>query len=477
MKPFNSRVVLIAFMACLLSTNFSRAEEVQQPVGTPLGSTTLGGYVDTSAIWSVGTGIQLFPISVSNPDGTFPGTTDPWYPTNRPFHFVTMLSLSTATNSFFAGTGDFLIGCDTLQFNIDIPIILSNIVGAVLFTPSRQVTLNLGGGGFSFLSTNTFWPPYYSAEGVWHYSGSIPLNETLRSELQQGQGRLNVYLSGASWNQQQMILRGNLLGLLAPNETNSATCWPRHPRSISARYSKGPTPLYPIISVVPNLDLDRDGQPDYSLSSGTLCTASIPAFCTSFYSISCLASNELLLNHSSSAILEMGTLFGPQPPTNSTWSYTGGAFLTSVGFGNSGYNPWYGPLGFMGEGYLGTRIPMADGWHYGWIRVRLPGTNDSFDWGLVFEDWAFEPQADTPILAGAKPFEVAAQSLGIVRPGFLRIQIPAEPGRSYIVQRKQILTALDWENASYIFIATSSSIQIDLPIADAMGFYRVLEAD
>lgn len=476
MKTLNSLIALMLVMVCMLSATISQAEETQHADGTALSSTTLSGYLDTSAIWNLGTGIQLFSIPVSNPVGTFPGTSEPWYPTNRPTHFVAMLSFASATNAFFAGTGDFLIGCETLQFNLDIPLSFSNIVGAALSAPSRQATVNLGTGQFSPVSTN-MWLPFYSVDGVLHFSGLIPLNETLRSELQNGQGQFSVYLSRSFWDQQQIVLRGNLLGVLNPNETNSTACWPRHPRSISARYTKGTTPLYPVDYELPNLDVDRDGQPDYSLSSGTLCTASIPAFCTTFFSISSLRSNELLLNHYSSAILEMGARISSQPPTNANWSVASGAAITGTSFGASDYNFWSGPLGYIGEGYLGTRMAMADGWHYGWIRVHLPGINDGFGMSLVFEDWAFEPQADTPILAGAKPFEVAAQSLGIVRPGYLRIQIPTEPGRSYIVQRKPTLSTLDWENASYIFIATSTSIQIDLPIANAMGFYRILEAD
>jgi hypothetical protein len=480
MKALKSIAALTALLGCLMIPSRARAEEAQHAVATALSSTTLSGYVDTSVIWKsgpLGAEVGWESISNSNPIGILPIPSDPWWLTNRPFRFVTTLSLTNATNAFFAGTGEFLIGCEALTFNLDIPAGFSNIVGATLSTHSRQVIVNLGMAEFSPISTNAFWPPFYSADGVWHFTGSIPLNETLRGELQDGQGLFSVFLSRAYWEQQQMILRGNLLGLLDANETNSTACWPRHPRSISARYTQGPTPIFPVLFEPLNLDMDRDGQPDYNLSSDMLCTFSIPSVCTSFFDIACLRGNELLLDRYSSAILEMGAGIGPQPPTNATWSVTGGASVTSTGFGASDYSNWSGPLGYLGEGYLGIRMPMADGWHYGWIRVHLPGGADMFSFGPIMEDWAFEPQPDTPILAGARPFVVPEQSLGIVRSGFLRIQIPTEPDRSYIVQRKQSINALDWENATYIFIATSQQIQMDLPISDEMGFYRVLEAD
>lgn len=475
MKTLNSLVALMVVMVCTLSATNLQAEEIQHPDGTALSSTTLSGYVDTSAIWNTGMGVQLFSIPVSNPVGTFPGTYVPWYPTNRPTHFVAMLSWNTSTNVFFAGTADFVIGSNNLQFNIDVPAIFSNIVGARMSTPSRQVTVDLGAASFQTVSTNSFWPLFYSFDGIWHYSGSIPLNDTLHAALQNGQGQVEMLLTHNYWGFSQGSLWGNLLGLPDTSSAQPADCWPRNPRSISARYTRASSERFPQLYQDNFLDLDRDSLPDYSFTGNMVCTASIPPFCTTTFGIVCLSSNELLLKNLSSVVLEIGSVIGPQPPTNAVWDVSSGASVNSIGFGVTAYNLWYGPLGFIGEGYLGTRMPKSDGWHYGWIRVRLPGPAE--EGLLIVEDWAFEPQANTPILAGAKPFEVAAQSLGIVRPGYLRIQIPTEPGRSYIVQRKPTLSTLDWENASYIFIATSQEIQIDLPIADAMGFYRNLEAD
>jgi hypothetical protein len=474
MKMLKSIVALAALLGCLINPSLARAEEAQHAVATALSSTTLSGYVE-GGVWLVG---SLFPGTLdtnSNPTGTFPGIPYPWYPTNRPTHFVTMLARTNATSDFFAGTGDFLIGCQDLQFNLDIPSSLSNIGSAILFTPSRQVSVNLDRGEVTVVPTNSYWTPFFPSEVVFHYSGSIPLNETLRSELQAGQGWFRVISRSRLWNQPDAILQGNLLGILYPNETNSAACWPRHPRSISARYTQGPIPISPVRFEPLNLDIDRDGQPDYSLSSGSLCTFLFPSICTSFFDISCLTSNELLLNHYSSAILEMGIVIGPQQTTNATWGFSSSANITGIGFGAGDYSYWAGPLGFAGEGYLGVRMPMADGWHYGWIHIRLPGAAE--EGFLIIEDWAFEPQPNTPILAGARPFTVPEQFLGIVRPGFLRVLIPTESGRSYIVQRKQSLGALDWENATYFFIATSTAIQIDLPLGETTGFYRVLEAD
>ncbi len=75
----------------------------------------------------------------------------------------------------------------------------------------------------------------------------------------------------------------------------------------------------------------------------------------------------------------------------------------------AGNGTWYSPysvyLGysyggpFQGKGnkYVGVRFTNATGEHFGWIQVILTAGSSS----LTIVDWAWEDEADTPILAGA----------------------------------------------------------------------------
>jgi hypothetical protein len=236
------------------------------------------------------------------------------------------------------------------------------------------------------------------------------------------------------------------------------------------------------------LDVNSDGAADYAFHGETLCTMSIPPSCTTTFGVSCGGSNELLVSGDEAFVVEPGTLIGPAAPTNAAW---GGAlaWLTSFRNGAGGYVPWTGSLGWLGEGYLGIRLPLADGEHYGWIRVRLPG-NRLFpvvtdEGGVilaaeatpVIEDWAFEPQAGAPVLAGAKPYPAPVQPLGLGRRGYLRARVTTQPGWSYAVQHRATLGEAAWDDFGYIFIAPLTEAVLDLPVTGTQGFFRVVEAE
>jgi len=154
-----------------------------------------------------------------------------------------------------------------------------------------------------------------------------------------------------------------------------------------------------------SLDLNQDGIVDFNFQSGYfLCTADVPSSACSvpFYVIGS-DTNSLLGRFSQATILPFGAPIG-LPGTNTNWvppdrsgeqgaTVTVADYFLSPRYGTRGYG---GPLVNPGVGYLAVRFSAADGPHYGWIRVLLPGP----DFGPDVVDWAYETQPNTPIAAG-----------------------------------------------------------------------------
>ena len=418
-----------------------------------------------------------------------------------PDRFVCTLAASTSNNMFFVGAGGFQVDCTLLRFVLNVADPFTHIEAALLTTSSREVRMDLGPG------QPVVAPLFAPVQGIGQatsaaapvdldflypahqYSGQVPLTETLLRELQAGDAGLTLYLPTAAANplaflpvnQPDFEARGFLLALLQPGATNPAPCWPRAPRSTTVRYTPGPAVGFywrPFFAL--GLDLDGDDQPDFSLGGGTLCTDSIPACCTTWYGVSAVSSNELLVLGSKLAVVEIGTSLGPAPPPDSAWSAAGG-ILTECGFGCD-YRPWSGELGRRGEGYLGARLRRADGDHYGWMRVVLAGSSASPFPALSFHgpvvvDWAFEPQPGVATVAGARPYPAAVAISGIKRPGYLRTRVATQPGWSYAVQQRSSIAQGNWQSAGLNFVGDSFETLLDLPITGAAGFYRVVEAE
>ena len=418
-----------------------------------------------------------------------------------PDRFVCTLAVSTSNTVLFVGAGGFLVDCNQLRFVLNVADPFTNVEAAMLTTPSRQVRVDLGAG--QPVEVSLFAPVQVPGEGTsaatpgdldflypaHQYSGLVPLTETLLREIQAGQAALTLYLPDAASNpvelhqlyQPDLVAGGSLLALPQPGATNPAPCWPRAPRSTTVRYTPGPAVGFPWVSFgTATVDLDGEGQPDFNLGGNALCTASIPACCTTWFEATGVSSNELLVVGQDLAVVELGTSLGPEPQSGAAWSSAGG-FLTETGSG-CGYRPWSGELGRRGEGYLGTRLRLADGDHYGWMRVVLAGSALSPAPGFMFlgpvvVDWAFELQPGVATVAGARPSPAAMASLGIVRPGYLRTRVATEPGWSYAVQQRSSITQGNWQSAGFTFVGDGSETLLDLPMTGAAGFFRVVEAE
>lgn len=123
------------------------------------------------------------------------------------------------------------------------------------------------------------------------------------------------------------------------------------------------------------------------------------------------------------------------------------------------------------DAYIGVEFPIDGQTHYGWIRLDhflfAPG-------GRIIE-WAYESTPSVPIDAGLKPVPLKAPV--IARSGFLRLEWPAETGRTYQVQATESLSGTTWTNLNFALPATSTNIMVDLPMQADAQFFRVIEVD
>lgn len=447
--------------------------------------------------------------------------------TNNAVRFQTQLSQEFSALAWDAGWASFQVEGGQLRFQVFLEPFFTSFCGVVLHTESRQATVQMGAGEFMYvpmcdpvLVPGSDPPVFISCDGlrgVTCYAGSIPLNETLLRELVAGQGEIYFHLpasraNGSYWDVPPPV-KGRLLPVPGGDVTNALAGMPRIPRSLTAVVGAGPISFSFDDFFNTSVDVDQDGRADYGLHGRMLCTFSIPSDCSTMFGVSCASTNQLLVRGWEALVVPLGTSIGPAAPTNAAWGNPGMDSLTST-LSGSCYLPWTGELGRLGEAYLGVKLRRADGDHYGWMRVRLPGGEPVFllqpyfpdpsgpgglttlppvrksasldspaelvailEFGPVVEDWAYEPAPNTPILAGAKPFPVAISCGGVRRAGYLRMSFTGEAGRGYAVQFKPDLTAPGWTSLGWLLIPTAPETVLDLPMSGATGFYRVIEAE
>jgi hypothetical protein len=153
------------------------------------------------------------------------------------------------------------------------------------------------------------------------------------------------------------------------------------------------------------IDLNGDGTPDFSFQ--------LSYFFTSYgsfigfdggpisgggaygpYLVWGLGMNSTLFQRfSNGTILPFGTFIGSPSPTNSLWNSPDQSTAIATLWIGPTQRGLSGPLANVGVGYIGVRFYAADGWHYGWIRVRSTPV-------VEVVDWAYESRPDAPIVAG-----------------------------------------------------------------------------
>jgi len=230
-----------------------------------------------------------------------------------------------------------------------------------------------------------------------------------------------------------------------------------------------------------SVDLDQDGTADFEFQAGPSLTTGEPGnSSTPFYVVSRQA-NQLLWRGFATSILPGGSTIGPTAVGLTAWGNpTNGASLAAffttgaqVYFTPNGMvtNPpssgWSGTLVSAKDGYIGVRFAAADGFHYGWIHA-------AFQSGPLIQDWAYETQSEVSIPAGAAPLAVLSPPSS-VRPGTFRLAWSGETGAAYQIQSKSDLVEPAWTNVGLAIIATADHAAVDVPLAGAAGFYRVVK--
>lgn len=416
----------------------------------------------------------------------------PFESVGLPDHFVATLALQTSNGQVSAGSAAFQVDCTRLQFVVNLEQAFTNVTGTTLRTGTRQVRVDLGPGTMAFGAK-------IASEGVAaaagkpnllagnpkalapiRYAGAVPLHVTLLRELQTGQGVLRLILKAPEGQGAALpIVEGPLLAVTNAGATNPLPCWPRSPRSVTARYTAGPAFAVPFdiyADGVGEVDVDAEGETDFFFCVSTLCVGPTGGGypCPFPISVTCFGTNQMLARSYKAAVLAIGATIGPAPPAESSWTKYN-VRLTSL------TDP--GPvatddLGRLGEGYLGLRLRQADGWHYGWMRVHLSSAAPNPFWPVpVIEDWAYEPAPDTAILAGARPVPVPLRNDGLQASGRLRMTFTGEIGQAYTLQFRPELTVGWWTNLSGALISTAREVLLDVSLTGPSGFYRVIEAE
>ncbi|MGM5470096.1 T9SS type A sorting domain-containing protein [Flavobacteriaceae bacterium LMO-SS05] len=142
------------------------------------------------------------------------------------------------------------------------------------------------------------------------------------------------------------------------------------------------------------LNIDNNGTPEFKFSQVGYSLRVIPNF-----------SSAAILGSSSSYIVYPFALNSGAIISNlqNTW-FPGDGFYQSMNFNNcsfvGGNSNWCDPTT---DKYLGLRFNISGQTHYGWARVsvyQLPGTGDYPNSGWAISGYAYEEDANTPILAG-----------------------------------------------------------------------------
>jgi hypothetical protein len=170
------------------------------------------------------------------------------------------------------------------------------------------------------------------------------------------------------------------------------------------RYVQPPEPIYVTQGVFENnfslrvpLDINGDGTADFEFSGGILGVA-VQALKLHAQAAVLAIPPDL---HSWLVPLPDETTIGESLPVGITWVDQDTPGHPVPGSSSVSGCTSSGCIGlFQGvNAYMGVRLVMGDGLHYGWVRMD----STAFSGGGVILDWAYETRPGIPILAGAVP--------------------------------------------------------------------------
>ena len=168
------------------------------------------------------------------------------------------------------------------------------------------------------------------------------------------------------------------------------------------------------------VDFDGDGTDEFSFSGTYQSTGGNPDFHTDTYFVGPAGHSALAFDGGSIRLVNPGTPIGSS--LSSVWGGASDVFSVLTIFNvsptplpdpaNPGGPVWpqyAGPLADAGGlAYLAARWQLADGLHYGWIRLSSQGMAHPDNPYLIYlgplvADWAYNTVPGEPILAGAVP--------------------------------------------------------------------------
>lgn len=169
------------------------------------------------------------------------------------------------------------------------------------------------------------------------------------------------------------------------------------------------------------VDFDGDGTAEFSFSGTFLSTGGNPDFHTDTYFVGPAPHGAISFDGDSVRLVGAGTLIGSS--LSPVWGGASDAFSVLTIFNvsptplpdptNPGGTPvwpqYAGPLADAGGlAYLAARWQLADGLHYGWIRLNSQGMSHPDNPYLIYlgplvVDWSYNTVPGEPILAGAVP--------------------------------------------------------------------------
>jgi hypothetical protein len=173
------------------------------------------------------------------------------------------------------------------------------------------------------------------------------------------------------------------------NPDSTFVFYTRHPGSVYKNY---------------NLDLNNDGNNDYTLTASASSTNTNPSYNGRRIIASPLNGNavkDTLVNSDTVSIpLQFNALIDINLSLNQSWQTSGWNILKDTtwyswpGSGVSGSGLWNN----LSDYYLGLRLLQSGQTYYGWVRLRVDvsGGPDS----LIIQDYAYNSIPNQPILAG-----------------------------------------------------------------------------
>jgi hypothetical protein len=172
------------------------------------------------------------------------------------------------------------------------------------------------------------------------------------------------------------------------------------------------------------LDLNHDGQTDFSFRNNVTCTSACKGW-TFFLAVYPLGTSNKIWGGAShtdmkfASALPAGVQVGSQGKL-----YTGPDRMAWFQYGS--HNDGRGPWNNIKHRYLGLEFLAKDGYHYGWARLNIGHTSANGEATGTITGYAYESIANKPIITGetrgSDAITVEPSGLGALAAGRAKLQ-------------------------------------------------------